>query len=219
MCDKPRPRAALLSVATAEPHCYRGWLVTREPRKDLASQADDARLVAAMARGDAQALGRLYDVHAPIMLALANRILGSHNGAEDLVHDVLLEAWRRAADYDPERGSVRAWLMLRTRSRALDVRKSAGVSRTVPIGNSAFIESLSGHDADITLAPDCRAVRRLLEALPDEQRAVLLLGYFEGLTSSEIAARINAPVGTVKSRVAAALTRLRVALVDPYGSP
>ena len=82
----------------------------------------DAELVLAMARGKTDALAKLYDLHAPVMLALAQRILGSKNDAEDLVHDVFLEAWRRAADYDPERGTVRAWLILRTRSRAIDSR-------------------------------------------------------------------------------------------------
>ena len=175
-------------------------------------EPDDAALVAAMARGDTGALARIYDLHAPVMMALAQRILGSRSEAEDLVHDVFLEAWRHAADYDSTRGSVRAWLVLRTRSRAIDVRKSAAVSRTVTVGDSAWLERLLGGTDDASLAPDRELVRQLLKDLPEEQRVVLLLGYFEGLSSSEIAARISAPVGTVKSRVAAALTRLRSAL-------
>jgi RNA polymerase sigma-70 factor (ECF subfamily) len=176
------------------------------------AQADDAALIAALARGDRAALGQLYDVHAPVMLALAQRIVGARSAAEDLVHDVLLEAWQHAAEYDASRGSVRAWLMLRTRSRALDLVKSARVARSVSLSDSVL--ELGSEDEAIALSPDRRAVQKLVAGLPEEQRTVLLLGYFEGLSSSEIAARIRVPVGTVKSRVASALTRLRAALTQ-----
>jgi RNA polymerase sigma-70 factor (ECF subfamily) len=170
-----------------------------------------------MARGRTDALAKLYDLHAPVMLALAQRILGSKNDAEDLVHDVFLEAWRRAADYDPERGTVRAWLILRTRSRAIDSRKSAKVSRTVSVGDSAWLERLLGGAEDVSGSADRDLVRKSLRDLPEDQRMVLLLGYFEGLSSSEIAARLATPIGTVKSRVAKGLSRLREALGSPKG--
>jgi RNA polymerase sigma-70 factor (ECF subfamily) len=175
-------------------------------------QAADAELVQAMARGQTDALAKLYDLHAPVMMALAQRILGSKNDAEDLVHDVFLEAWRRAADYDAERGTVRAWLILRTRSRAIDSRKSAKVSRTVTVGDTAWLERLLGGAEDVSGSADRDLVRRTLRDLPEDQRVVLLLGYFEGLSSSEIAARLATPIGTVKSRVAKGLSRLREAL-------
>jgi RNA polymerase sigma-70 factor (ECF subfamily) len=177
-----------------------------------ATLASDAELVQEMARGKTDALAKLYDVHAPVMLALAQRILGSKNDAEDLVHDVFLEAWRRAADYDPERGTVRAWLVLRTRSRAIDSRKSAKVSRTVSVGDTGWLERLLGGADDVSGSADRDLVRRTLRELPEDQRMVLLLGYFEGLSSSEIAARLATPIGTVKSRVAKGLSRLREAL-------
>jgi RNA polymerase sigma-70 factor, ECF subfamily len=181
--------------------------------QDAASDAAvDAELVSAMARGKTDALAKLYDLHAPVMLALAQRILGSRNDAEDLVHDVFLEAWRRAADYDRERGTVRAWLILRTRSRAIDLKKSAKVARTVSVGDSAWLERLLGGTEELSSSADRELVRRTLRSLPEDQRLVLLLGYFEGLSSSEIAARIATPIGTVKSRVAKALSRLREAL-------
>jgi RNA polymerase sigma-70 factor (ECF subfamily) len=172
----------------------------------------DAELVEEMARGKTDALAKLYDLHAPVMLALAQRILGSKNDAEDLVHDVFLEAWRRAADYDPERGTVRAWLVLRTRSRAIDSRKSAKVSRTVSVGDTGWLERLLGGADDVSGSADRDLVRRTLRELPEDQRIVLLLGYFKGLSSSEIAARLATPIGTVKSRVAKGLSRLREAL-------
>jgi RNA polymerase sigma-70 factor (ECF subfamily) len=151
------------------------------------------------------------------MLGLARRIVGGKPEAEDIVHDVFVEAWRRAADYDESRGSVKAWLLLRTRSRAIDFRKSAGVARTVPTGDSTWLASLADPRGDDSEAPDRIRVRRVLAELNAEQREVLVLGYFEGLSSSEIASKVGIPIGTVKSRVAAALSALRQALADQRG--
>jgi RNA polymerase sigma-70 factor (ECF subfamily) len=220
------------SVSASSPEAARGnWraLDRREGRwygsalvngdRDSAPDpsAPDEALVRAIANGDTQALAALYDRHAPLMFGLARRIVGGKPEAEDIVHDVFVEAWRRAADYDESRGSVKAWLLLRTRSRAIDFRKSAGVSRTVPTGDGAWLASLIDPRGDDSEAPDRARVRRVLLALNVEQREVLLLGYFEGLSSSEIAAQLSIPIGTVKSRVAAALSALRHALTDQRG--
>lgn len=178
------------------------------------NEEEDIRLVSAMARGDTQALAQLYDLHAPLLLALVRRIVARTEIAEDIVHDVFLESWRRASDYDPERGSVRTWLALRARSRALDYKKSSAVSRSVSLGEPRTMDALLGSVEDATLAPDRARIRAALLDLPEEQHKALVLGYFEGLSSSEIAERMNCPVGTVKSRVAAALTRLRAVLAD-----
>src|SRR6266700_4327783 len=89
-----------------------------------AEAASDAALMVALVRGDRQALAALYDRHAGILLALATRLLRDRPQAEELLHDVFLEAWHHARDFDPARGSVRAWLVTRTRSRAFD-RRSA----------------------------------------------------------------------------------------------
>jgi RNA polymerase sigma-70 factor (ECF subfamily) len=167
-----------------------------------------------MARGDNAALALLYDRYAGSMLALSRRIVGRGAEAEDVVHDVFLEAWRHAADYDASRGSVKSWLLLRTRSRSLDVQKSARVSKQASSLDDAWLAELGDPSADAAAAPDQLRIRRVLVLLPHEQREVLLLGYFEGLSSSEIAARVGVPLGTVKSRVAAALSALRAALSD-----
>jgi len=166
-----------------------------------------------MSRGERLALGALYDRHAGALLALAARIVGRGAEAEDLVHDVFLEAWRRAADFDAERGSVKAWLLLRTRSRALDLRKSARVARRSDGGGDDWVNEVPD-PADRSLSPDRDRVRGVLARLPAEQRAVLLLGYFEGLSSSEIAEKLGIPIGTVKSRTAAALASLRAVLAE-----
>jgi RNA polymerase sigma-70 factor (ECF subfamily) len=179
-----------------------------------AGDDDDAAAVQAMARGDNTALGLLYDRYSGRMLALAQRIVGRGAEAEDVVHDVFLEAWRHAADYEAGRGSVKSWLLLRTRSRALDLQKSARVSKQVSGHDDAWLAELSGPSRDETAGADQGRIRKVLLALPPEQREVLLLGYFEGLSSSEIAERVGAPLGTVKSRVAAALATLRAELSD-----
>lgn len=172
-----------------------------------------------MARGDAEALGALYDRYASLLLALVERVSVRGPEAEDLVHDVFLEAWRRAADYDGARGSVKSWLLLRARSRALDHRKSARVARHAGGTDSAFLEQVSDDGEEPSLAPDQARLREVLSALPSEQRTVLVLGYFEGMSSSEIAERVGIPLGTVKSRVAAALANLRQTLADRSREP
>ncbi len=176
---------------------------------DDAIRRSEAALVKAVAEGDRHALGKLYDRYAGCLLAVGRRILGDRREAEDLLHDVFLEVWRQAGQFDSARGTVRAWLLMRMRSRSLDRRKSAGFSRVVSLEEQK--EQLRA-TSDDTFAPDRSAVRRALAELPDDQRVVLELGYFEGLSSTEIAARIDTPVGTVKSRVAAALAKLRLGL-------
>lgn len=172
----------------------------------------DARLIAAMARGDRDALSRLYERHARRLLGLALRIVRERREAEDLLHDVFLEAWRTAKDFDPKRGRARTWLAIRMRSRALDLQKSARVSRNA---GDAGLELLVD-DGD-PASPDHGRVRGALGALGPDQRVVLELAYFEGLSCTEIAARVGIPVGTVKSRIAAGLARLREALASRPG--
>ena len=171
--------------------------------------AEDARLVSAMAAGDRDALAKLYERHAGILLGLAVRIVRERREAEDLLHDVFLEAWRCARDFDPKRGRVRTWLAIRMRSRALDQQKSARVSRNA---GDAGLEVVVDHAE--RASPDHSRVRSVLAQLGDDQRRVVELAYFEGLSCSEIARRVSIPIGTVKSRLAAGLKALRDG-VDP----
>jgi RNA polymerase sigma-70 factor, ECF subfamily len=181
----------------------------------VAAQAyeDDPVLMVRVANGDRPALAALYDRYASLLLAVGRRIIGDSREAEDLVHDVFLEIWRSAGAYDGDRGTVRAWMVMRMRSRALDRRKAPRLARAVALGDAGQIEDAAGAE-DPGGAPDRQRVRRALAELPPEQRAVLELGYFEGLSSTEIAARVAAPVGTVKSRVAAGLAKLRAGLLQ-----
>jgi RNA polymerase sigma-70 factor, ECF subfamily len=173
------------------------------------TDAADAALVARMARGDRSAVALLYERHAARLLALAQGMLRSRQEAEDLIHDVFLEAWRRSADYSVERGSVRTWLLLRTRSRALDRLKASG-RRTSPsepaLEAAAALPSEGGGDE--------ARLHAVLAEMPEAQQQVILLGYFEGLSTTEIAVRLGIPAGTVKSRTRAALSALRTVLVQ-----
>lgn len=171
---------------------------------------DDVQLVVALARGDKDALAALYDRHAAAMLGLGLKLLRDRGEAQEILHDVFLEAWRRAGDYDPARGSARTWLMLRMRSRCLDRLKSAGRSRTAAVGDD-MERYLGAAPAKAAALADAARVHGALAALPTEQRAVLELGYFAGMSCSEIAEHLSIPIGTVKSRLHAAMKKLRAA--------
>ena len=163
----------------------------------------DTATVRAMARGDQQALGRLYDRHADRLFVIAVSILRDRAEAEDLVHDVFLEAWRDAARFDPARGRVATWLGLITRSRALDIRKLARVARTTALDAVAL-------STDGAVEPALRnRLRRLVATLPPLYRELVRLRYVEGQAFREAAATLGIPIGTAKSRTFVALERLR----------
>jgi RNA polymerase sigma-70 factor, ECF subfamily len=186
----------------------------------MAVHADetDVMLVAAMAGGDRAALGRLYDRHSGTLLAIGIRMMGSRETAEDLLHDVLLEAWRRSGDYDSGRGSVRGWLSMRMRSRALDRLRSRKRTRTVSSDEHPVGDRPAPVAEDPALGPDRTKVVVALRELPENQRSVLELAYFGGLSSSQIAERLQIPAGTVKSRTAAALRKLRGVMSEKGGA-
>ena len=173
----------------------------------------------AVAGGDRAGLACLYDRHGPTLLAIGHRMLGSRREAEDLLHDVFLEVWRQSGDYDRARGSVRTWMTMRMRSRALDRLKSAAWSRVGSLDAMTASDLPHAAGEDPTLSADRGRVRRALGALPAEQRAVLELAYFGGLSSNEMAERLGVPIGTGKSRVAAGLSKLRADLDPPGGGP
>ncbi|MET0341030.1 MAG: sigma-70 family RNA polymerase sigma factor [Polyangiales bacterium] len=178
------------------------------------AEQSDVELLRGVARGDREALGRLYDRHAGTLLALGQRIIGRQRELEDLVHDVFLEAWRVAGDYDPARGSVKTWLSVRMRSRCLDRVRAHDYARTDPLPDLEPVREGDGaRGADAAeRALDGARVWALLDALPDGQRQVLELGYFRGLSFQEIANELGIPLGTVKSRVGAAILKLRADL-------
>src|SRR5438045_4745352 len=147
--------------------------------------AADEVLVAAMAAGDRAALATLYERHSALLLGLALRIVREKREAEDLLHDVFLEAWRSARHFDPRRGRVRTWLAIRMRSRALDQQKSARVARNA--GDAGLEHVPDDAERGPASSADHARVRTALAELAPDQRRVLELAYFEGLSCSEIA--------------------------------
>ncbi len=178
----------------------------------------DVDLVIGLANGDRAALGALYDRFSGVLMAIGMQRLNDREEAEEVLHDVFIEVWRAADDYDPDRGSVRAWLVMRMRSRVLDRCRSPGRLRRVALDPGAARDpdaaSRFSYETDPTASEDARRVRAAMASLPADQRRVLELGYFEGLASIEIATRLDIPVGTVKSRVAAAMEKLRKELLS-----
>lgn len=179
----------------------------------------DLDLVARMARGDEAALGTLYDRYGKLAWSLAMRVLGDAREAEEAVSDAFLQAWRQAASFDPDRAQVASWLVMITRSRALDHRR-AWRRREVRAERAAADTGEDGFASPVSRpAPDPdqhaeveevrTAVRAALNGLPPEQKRAVELAYFAGLSHSEIAAELDEPLGTVKSRIRAAMEKLR----------
>ncbi|MGH7371750.1 MAG: sigma-70 family RNA polymerase sigma factor, partial [Candidatus Methylomirabilales bacterium] len=158
-----------------------------------------------------EAFEHFYDRYASLVYTLALRILRVRSDAQDLLQEVLLQVWRQAGSYSPERGSPEAWLLTITRSRAIDKHRSVRrIERGLPAtGDPSRLEG--GGKVESGIAPsDARlTLHGALEKMPDAQRTVLELAYFDGLTQSEIAARLGEPLGTVKTRIRASLQRLR----------
>lgn len=173
-------------------------------------ESTDQQLIERIAGGDRQALAALYDRYAPSLLGAGMRTLKLRRDAEDVLHDVFVEVWQQAGDYNPTRGSVKAWLFLRMRSRAIDRLRLSGGKETVLEGEME--DAMPPRDAeDLSLEPDRRLVLRALSGLPTEQRIALELAYFGGLSGSQIAAQLNAPLGTIKTRLALGMSKLRAA--------
>src|SRR5687767_10169135 len=185
-----------------------GLLADRKRARGAVHLDQDARWIAQVARGDHGALARLYERYAWRMLAVARTFVGLERDAEDLVHDVFLEIWRDAGDYDPKRGVARSWLFGRLRCRAIDKLRSPGHARAV-FAAELEPEPLGAGEGDLGRECDRRAARARLAELEPELRMLLEMRYDQDLSSAEIAARVGRPVGTVKSRIAMALARLR----------
>jgi len=171
----------------------------------------ERQLIERLQRGDPTALGELYDIHAARMLALGVRLLKQRKEAEDLLHDVFLQAWEHARDYDPARGTVRAWLMMRMRSRALDRLGSAGFARGAPLSEAPERADHQNRAADDL---EALAVRTALSGMPEDVRRVLHWTYFLGMKAHEIASQEDMPEGTVRSRLARGLAMLEARLKE-----
>lgn len=172
----------------------------------------DHELVLRVATGDIRSFEAIYDRHSAQAFGLAVRITGRPRAAEEVTQDAFLGVWRAARSYDTSRGTLKAWLLSMVRNRSVDfLRHEARHDRDVEI-DDALVERLEaterGTEEQVGDREDARDTRQLLAGLSDDQRQVIELAYFAGLTQSEIAAKVGAPLGTIKGRQRLALIKM-----------
>jgi RNA polymerase sigma-70 factor (ECF subfamily) len=176
---------------------------TQEPIREL-----DTALLARICTGDENAMADLYDRYSGIVYGVALRVLGSTAAAEDVLQEVFLQLWRNPDAFDANRGKLAAWLSVITRNRAIDHLRKRQPEEDIadlPISTGVNLED----EAANRLAVE--KVRGFLGQIPQDQRRLLEMAFFEGMTHSEIAGRTGEPLGTVKTRIRAGLLALRKA--------
>ena len=174
------------------------------------AQDNDVALLKAIAAHDELALAQLYDRYRVIVFGLLMRILNNREEAEDVLQEVFLQVWRKAGDFDENRGRPFTWLVTLGRSRAIDrLRTLAARERVVEAGAREVTDQISDAASDAFRSEQRGLVNDALAQLPDEQKRPLMLAYFDGLTQSEIATNLGAPLGTIKTRMRTGMMKLR----------
>jgi len=175
----------------------------------------DEELMQLAAEGDAAAFAVIYDRHSTAAYSLAYRMSGRRGIADDVMQDAFLALWRAAGRYDPQRGTVRTWVLGIVHNRAIDALRRSTVHdsrRASDEGIEERFEARERTDAEAVRRGDAALVRRALDTLPPDQVRVIELAYFGGFTHSEIAALLDTPLGTVKGRMRLGLEKLRTVL-------
>ena len=182
------------------------------------TEARDRELVRAIGRGNEEAFRGLFRRYAPSAMAVARRVVGQPYLAEEAVQEGFLALWRNPSSYEEMRGSVKAWLMATVHNRAVDLVRREETQRrraeqAQPDEDVVILEDPANRVVDeIGLPEERKAVRAALEDLPPEQRQVIELMYFDGLSQTRVAERLSLPLGTVKSRTLLGMRKLRTAL-------
>jgi RNA polymerase sigma-70 factor, ECF subfamily len=180
-----------------------------------ASGPDFAALIREIAAGDQQALSTLYDGTSKLVFGLVLRILGDRSVAEEVLFDVYTQVWRQAARYDPARGGPLGWITTIARSRAIDrLRSDKPLQQEAELSDTTASRetSATSPETNAALAEMREIVRAALDHLSAEQREIIELAYYSGMTQTEIAAHLSLPLGTVKTRTRLAMMKLRDAL-------
>jgi RNA polymerase sigma-70 factor (ECF subfamily) len=195
------------------------WVVLAAFGASVAASAESRRAdqaaLARIARGDDRAFAELYDRHVRLVFSLALRILQQQADAEDVVQEVFAQVWRQAGRYDPGRGAVAGWLLMLARSRAIDrlrARRARPETAEEPDAAESVPDLTARQDLELLSAEQVVRLRLALERLPEAQRVALELAYYQGLTHTEVAAQLNEPLGTVKTRIRQAVITLRESL-------
>lgn len=183
------------------------------------TEAPDEELMEGVQRGDGRAIAALYDRYGGLVFSLGLRMLGDREGAEELVQEVFLRAWRQAASYQPSLGRLSTWLLGIARNLAVDELRRRGARPQRADGDSDLqLAQIATPDDDpaerLSTSAQRDEIREALESLPPAQRQVMDLAYYGGLTQSEIAATLGDPLGTVKTRMRLATQKLRELLRD-----
>ncbi len=183
-----------------------------------ASSPIDPDLLARVGKGDHQAFGELYHRSSSLLFTLALRILRDREEAADLQQEIYLEVWRKVVRYDAGRSSPMAWLVTMTRSRAIDrlrsrASKGHGVTNSLDNTPAAQVQDQTPGPFETHAALELRSlVAKALLELPAAQQQALELAYYEGLSHTEIAVRLNEPLGTIKTRIKLGMNKLHSAL-------
>lgn len=167
--------------------------------------------------GDMGAFEVIFDRHADFAYSLAHRMCGRRAMAEDAVQEAFLSLWRARNRFDPARGSVRAWVTSAVRNRAVDALRAERAKAGKDVQDDDAVERVAGAqrtEDEVQRREDRREIRAALDALPAEQRQVIELAYFGGLTHTEIAEKLSLPPGTVKGRMRLGLNRMRGSLAE-----
>ena len=173
----------------------------------------DQELIVRLRAQDQSALNVLYDRYSGVVYALALRIIGQSADAEDIVVDSFWQVWQQAANYDVSRGQLRGWIVTIARSRALDrlrvIRRAPTVDSEEADNARRILASDDNPEQETWEAEQSAIVGAALAALPKEQREALELAYYQGLSQSEVAARLGEPLGTIKTRIRLGMMKLR----------
>ena len=176
-----------------------------------------AYLIQQVAKQDRDAFSQLYDRFSTLVFTLAMRMLKARSDAEDLLQEVFVQVWRQAQNYSAERGSPEAWIINIARSRAIDkIRSIRRMEKSfVLTDDPARAESSENVESSAAESETRLMMNSVLANLPQTQRKVLELAYFDGLTQTEIAERLAEPLGTVKTRMRSGIQRLRQIVSSP----
>ena len=183
-------------------------------------EASDAALVLSIGRWREEALAEAYRRHASSVFGLSCRLLTNFAVAEDVVQEIFLRLWNEPERYDPERGSLRSFLLTQTHGRSVDMLRSESARQRREVRESRDVaESGRGIDEEVLDIVMAETIKEALQTLPDGERLAIEMAYFEGRTYQETALRLGEPEGTVKSRIRSGLKRMRSNLPNPENVP